>query len=186
MGSEIKTLIIFDTNFLMINGGKGISYSSFEFNSTFDSIKEFIKLNSLSEKVFLAVPKLAIEELKNRKLFFYTKDSQILENKFLNFSKIQGASLIIPKKNPEYERIFEKFFTEYLEKIKIELIDDPPNNCFEAIIFRAIHKKKPFIVTGENSDYGFKDVVIWESILNYDGIKNYDKIILMTGDTGGF
>ncbi len=41
MSSEMKTLIIFDTNFLIIKDGRGVSYSSFEFNSSFDSIKEF-------------------------------------------------------------------------------------------------------------------------------------------------
>jgi len=186
MSSEMKTLIVFDTNILIIKDGRGVSYSSFEFNSTFDSIKKFIEFNNLSEKVVLAIPKLVIEELKQSKLYWYKMESQTLENKFLPFNRVQGASLTIPKRNPEYEKMFENFVNEYFEKLKFEMIDYPYKDCLKDIIFRAIHKKKPFIVTDKHSDYGFKDVVIWESILNYDGIKNYDKIILMTGDKKGF
>ena len=45
-------------------------------------------------------------------------------------------------------------------------------------------KNKPFISTKSHSDYGFKDVIIWESILSFRCIKNFKKIILVCSDNG--
>ncbi|MEK6891885.1 MAG: hypothetical protein AABX25_01745, partial [Nanoarchaeota archaeon] len=99
-----KTLIIFDTNILIINGGKGYSYGTFEFNKDFIDVKNFINTYNLKDKVTLAVPHLCIEELMKRKRFFYDNESKSLKSKFESFSKLDGAVLSIPPLTPDYER----------------------------------------------------------------------------------
>ncbi|NQS89888.1 DUF4935 domain-containing protein [Patescibacteria group bacterium] len=186
MVSEQKTWIVFDTNFLMIQGGKGISYSSFEFSQDFDSIKEFIELHDLSEKIELATPKIVIEELKTARIYYYREDSKSMENKFKSFSDLDSALLSIPRTNPDYKALLERLIDAHLDKVKIRIIDHPPEKCFKSILNRAIDKQRPFIVTDNHSDYGFKDVVLWESILNHNGLGSYGKVILMTGDKKAF
>lgn len=186
MSFEEKTLIVFDTNFLVIFEGRGVKYSSFEFNSSFDEIKDFINLYNLSEKVILAIPKMVIEEMKKRKLFYYKIDCISLESKFIPFANLIRTSLSLPKTDPDYKKFLQDLIDEYLKKIEIKIIEYPRNKCFQDIIRRAIEKKKSFIVTKHSSDSGFKDVVIWESILNYEKIEEYTKVIFLTNDNNAF
>jgi len=181
-----KTLIVFDTNYLMSNSGRGESYNSFEFCFDYFDILNFISRNNLSDKVFLSVPKIVLEELNYRKLYFYGEDRKKIFEKFKNFSKLEQASLNIPHINLYYKNHLNELINEFLEKNNIKIIDYPDNNCFKNVIKRAIEKKKPFIATKNHSDYGFKDVVIWESLLNYSELRDYEKVILMTGDAKAF
>ncbi|MEK6891884.1 MAG: PIN domain-containing protein, partial [Nanoarchaeota archaeon] len=68
----------------------------------------------------------------------------------------------------------------------IIFLDYPSDDCFKRILTRAIEKKKPFIEKNDHSDYGFKDVVIWESILNFNNYKDFEKIIFFTNDKEAF
>lgn len=184
MSFKNKTLIVFDTNFLLINKGKGSDYCSFEFNSEFGDIKEVIELNNFQEKIVLAIPKLVIEEMKVLKLYFYSTESSKINSTYVPFSTLPKSTLNIPKKSPDYEGFLDNLVKEYLQKVSVEIIEYPPNNCFLNIINRAISRKKPFFITGEHKDYGFKDVVIWESVLNYEKIDDFNKVIIMTRDNG--
>jgi|GEM_PF-2694413 len=68
---------------------------------------------------------------------------------------------------------FKKELEAYLEKYNIKILPHPNNNVFPNIIKRALEKKLPFkpVAEGKNkkgSDKGFKDVLLWETLLNYD------------------
>ena len=171
MDSTKKTIIIFDTNSLMINEGKGFTYSSFEFNLVFDDIKKIIKTYNLNEKIALAVPRLCIEELLNKKKYFYDVTSTSLKSRFYPFSKLDGANLALPSLKQDYEKFITETKENYVTGQEILVIDYPPDNCFQNILSRAIEKNEPFIESNKHSDYGFKDVVIWESILNFKTIR---------------
>ena len=58
MGSEKRTLIVFDTNKLrsVIKGGP--SYGSFEFSKEFGQISDFIKEVKLADFVNIAIPRI--------------------------------------------------------------------------------------------------------------------------------
>lgn len=65
---------------------------------------------------------------------------------------------------------------KYLEENHINILPYPPNDIFPKIIRRAVEKRLPFKAVNENkpdkgSDKGFKDVLLWESLLNF----NYEK-----------
>ncbi|MCO5382140.1 MAG: PIN domain-containing protein [Methanosarcina barkeri] len=122
--------------------------------------------------------------MKVRKLYFYSIESSKVNSAYAPFSVLPKTSLEIPRKNPDYEMFLDKLVESYLQKVSVEIIEYPPDNCFRNIIERVINRKKPFLVTGEHKDYGFKDVVIWESILNYKSVDDFSKVIIMTGDDG--
>jgi len=87
---------------------------------------------------------------------------------------------------------FEKELKEYLEKYNIKILPHPNNNVFPDIIKRALEKKLPFksIGDGKNkkaSDKGFKDVLLWETLLNYDYEKfRICKLFLITANEKDF
>jgi hypothetical protein len=81
------------------------------------------------------------------------------------------------------KQLLEKFIL--INNINIiDFSDDKLSEIFKNIIKRAIDKNPPFKQKGNSSDSGFKDVLIWESILNYDAIDNYNKVILVSNDSG--
>ena len=45
------------------------------------------------------------------------------------------------------------------------------------------NKKQPFAHSGKYKDAGFKDNIVWESLMHFDGINDFDKVIFLTKDT---
>ena len=87
---------------------------------------------------------------------------------------------------------FEADLKQYLSENNIEILPHPDNSVFPKIIKRALEKKSPFkLVNGSNpekgSDKGFKDVLLWETLLSFDYEKNrIGKIFLITRNSKDF
>jgi anthranilate synthase component 2 len=67
----------------------------------------------------------------------------------------------------------------------IELKEEKANEVLKSMMERVLKEqkaKRPFAHTGKFKDAGFKDNIIWESILNYEELKNFDKLIFLTKD----
>ena len=45
------------------------------------------------------------------------------------------------------------------------------------------NKKQPFSHSGKYKDAGFKDNIVWESLMHFDGVTDFDKVIFLTKDT---
>ena len=74
---------------------------------------------------------------------------------------------------------FEKDLNEYLIDNHIETLPYPKDNVLSQIINRAIEKRPPFEGKDKRSDKGFKDVISWESILNYDYEKDRIGVVFL-------
>lgn len=198
MVSTIKTLIIFDTNALRNvlkltkRNGKmedTVVYHSFEFGLPFRTVESFINNNGLSDFVELAIPKIAFDELKKQKLRSYFSDFKIFSEIQTLLTKLPYANkdkIVIPDTGFNYQQHIEEKATKYLSTKKIRVIEIPDNehlkDVFQRIINRALNTKPPFQKHGDRSDVGFKDALIWESILSYPHIGDFDKVILFTND----
>lgn len=66
----------------------------------------------------------------------------------------------------------------------IDIKEEKLGHILKEVLRRAIERRSPFIMGKNYKDVGFKDVLIWESILNYGDYDNFDKVILFTGDAG--
>ena len=66
--------------------------------------------------------------------------------------------------------------------VKVEIIDFPDNSKLEQIIDRAIKKIPPFEGKDKQSDKGFKDVIIWETIKEYKHKHVNDIVIFYCND----
>lgn len=190
MSFKWRTLIYFDTNFLRPGNNKNIHYHKFDFYTEFENVKKFVEDNELSDFVRLSIPIIVIEELKKQKIEAYESDIKKLEDikkKLLRFPHLKDEDISIPSNNDfEYEPYISQIIDDYINSLDMVIIDLPlEESVFEKVIKRAVDKKAPFKKVKSASDGGFKDVIVWESLLNYKDIDDYDKIIFATND-GGF
>ncbi len=58
----------------------------------------------------------------------------------------------------------------------------PTTNCIEGLLGRAMDKKPPFCGGKSESDKGFKDALIWESLIEYKRNNLSVNMMLVTGD----
>lgn len=186
MVSELKTLIVLDTNKLRYTQAGGISYSKFEFSKEFQNLKSFIDNNNLSEVIHIAVPRIVLQELMKQKIEQYNDDlnrfSQITQ-RLTGIPNVKLNNICLPSEDFDCQNHLVPLLDAFIIKQGILIIDLPENeqgNILKKTIQRAIERQAPF----KQSDTGFKDVIVWESIINYPELDQYDKVILITGDSG--
>ncbi len=190
MSYKIKTLIVFDTNSLRSTDAGEVAYSFFAFGRPFQVIEEFILEKNLNEDVHIAIPTWAIEELKDQKNRQYLDDvakyNEVTKRLFglPSFQKI-------PLPNPDFDCIsyVQEKANEYLATKEIKLLEikeQLANTILQSMMKRVMkdqNKKQPFAYAGKYKDAGFKDNIVWESLMHFEGITDYDKIIFLTKDT---
>ncbi len=189
MSYKLKTLIVFDTNSLRSTEAGEVAYSFFAFGRPFQVIEEFIIEKSLNEDIHIAIPTWAIEELKDQKHRQYKTD--IVE--FQKLAKRLSGMPHIPEITlPEVEFDCTTFIKEkadeYLATKEIKLLEikeELANTVLQSMMKRVMkdqNKKQPFAHSGKYKDAGFKDNVVWESLMHFDGVADYDKVIFVSKD----
>jgi len=179
-------MIIFDTNKLRINKDEQIYYHTFNFNNEINSLNAKIERLKIEDSVGLYIPEIAIKELKKQVLSVFADDKRKLnESKKKLRPIIEQVDLVrIPDDFNISAKISEEIDKAIIRHKMIVLIspkDDKLVNMYNNITDRAIEKIAPFC---GKSDSGFKDAVIWETILNQD-YSSIDQIFFVTKD-GGF
>src|SRR5690606_5087972 len=109
----------------------------------------------------IVIPEVVIQEIKRQKRSLLSSN----KDKFLTnpFHKLIGVDELITN-SFGIEEYIEKLLIE--ESIPFEVIDLKDNNVLPQIKELAIHKKAPF-ESGENTDKGFKDALIYFSVIEY-------------------
>lgn len=169
-------LVIFETSVIR---NPNHPYKEVKFGSDFLSIKTHAEKNTVNNKVQIAITKFSIDELLKGREEEFTKDIKILD-KFDGFQNINKNYKIV-----DYHEYLKGKLKAFLKNNKILLIPYPPKDRLYHIAKRSLLKQSPFIDHGKHSDYGFKDVMIWESVINFKKINNFKKVIFVCGD-GGF
>ena len=190
MSYKLKTLIVFDTNSLRSTEAGEVAYSFFAFGRPFQVIEEFILEKSLNEDIHIAIPTWAIEELKDQKHRQYKTD--IVEFQKLA-KRLSGMPHIPEIALPEVEFDCTTFIKEkadeYLATKEIKLLEikeELANTVLQSMMKRVMkdqNKKQPFAHSGKYKDAGFKDNIVWESLMHFDGVTDFDKVIFITKDT---
>lgn len=157
--------IILDTNILHIRNFK--DYYNFELSTSYTDLQGKIERRDLANSFKILVPDLVFRELQRQKLQQYENEfSQLnlLKEKFKNFPDV---TIKLPSEL-NYEEFLEQKISEFKMRNSIETIKTiSESSIFNKIVNKAINKKPPFEGNEKQSDKGFKDVLIWESILNY-------------------
>ncbi len=161
-----KTAIVFDTNFIVEHAGK--------VNSVIKTLKE--------KGYQLYIPQVVVDERKahrcNELLNKYNTvreleqllDSYIKVSYKVDVDRLESTHKDIMQKN--YERLFGTNIIKYSKSEEI----------FSIILERAFKKIPPFVT--DKSDKGFKDTLMWLSIIDYFRINGEQNIILLTSDNG--
>lgn len=194
MSYKIKTLIVFDTNSLRSTEAGEVAYSFFAFGRPFQVIEEFIMEKDLSDDINIAIPTWAIEELKDQKQIQYNKD-------IIDFQKLakrlsgmpQIPEITLPQEEFDCIAYIQLKANEYLESKSIKLLEikeEFANTVLQSMMTRVMKEeriKQPFVHAKKGNktykDAGFKDNLIWESLLHFQEIANYDKVIFLTQDS---
>lgn len=157
--------IILDTNILHIRNFN--DYYNFELNTSYTDLQGKIELRDLSSSFKILIPDLVFKELQKQKLKHYEDDSSLLNSLKEKFSNFQDIHFDLPSNN-NYDEFLEQRISEFKTRNSIETIKTTnEEKNFARIIDKAINKNPPFEGNEKQSDKGFKDALIWESILNY-------------------
>jgi PIN domain len=188
---KLKTLIVFDTNSLRKTDSGEVLYSSFSFGKPYEVINEYITANNLHGDVILAVSALVIDEIKLQMERSYAKDLQKLKDtkrRLSGLPHITEELIGIPQEEFNCFEYVEQKSGEYLRANNyVRLLsykEEQSKEILAGLINRVHNSKPPFFKTTQHSDAGFKDSVIWETLLHYDEVENFNKVILFTKDKG--
>lgn len=186
----LKTLIVFDTNALRSTEAGQVAYSFFAFGKPFQLIEDYIHINYLNEYVHLAIPSWAIEELKDQKNRQYLEDLKQYKEVTERLSGLPGFQEI-PLLQEGFDCIahIQEKAEEFLaakQLKKLEIKDEFASSVLKSMMSRVLKEdkfKKPFATSGKYyKDAGFKDNIVWESLMHYEEVDGYDKVIFITKD----
>lgn len=189
MAYKFKTLIVFDTNSLRSTEAGEVAYSFFAFGRPFQVVEEFILEKELNEDIHIAIPTWAIEELKDQKHRQYKTDIvefQKLATRLAGMPHIPEIAL--PEEEFDCTTYIQEKAQEYLATKAIKLLEikeELANTVLQSMMVRVMkdqNKKQPFAHSGKYKDAGFKDNIVWESLMHFDGVTDYDKVIFITKD----
>ena len=125
------------------------------------------------------MPELVLKELFAQKSAFFKKQLADL-NKI--YGKIKyGLNGTLPKDN--FEDVIEEEKKKYLPNFEIITLESS-KELMDELVADAINKTPPFdkSIDGEKTDSGFKDAIIWKTILNSKEIDNYDLFYFFSSD----
>jgi hypothetical protein len=189
MNFNLKTLIVFDTNSIRDTDSGSVVYKNFSFGGTFKNIDEFISKNKLYEFVKLATSQIAIEELKNQKRQSYESDTgklKELSKRLEGLPHIPDGKLSIALDSFDCESHIKTESEKFISGKNILLLDikeEKAPTVLKSMMDRVLRKEKsPFSDSGKFKDAGFKDNIVWESLLHYENLTEYDKVVFITAD----
>ena len=177
-------VIIFDTNIIYEKAENGCDFCEFKFNRLFQNIVDEIEERDLIEHITIAIPDVAWNELYQQRIQSYNRKNQELE-KLLEAFKFPNIQYEISEFDyelylNEQVEVFKKKLDNYsMNVISIEL---PSETRFKSIVKRAFSKIPPFEGIDKKSDKGFKDALIWESILEFKAKCSEYEVILYSRD----
>jgi hypothetical protein len=171
-----KYSIIADTSVLFPQEYKNYNY--LEINKELYDFVSFIRGNSALRHINILIPRIVVRELLKQQIESYNKNIERIRVILSKLSELPGFELQIPEF--DYVELINKRLTNFLTKYKIGIIEVPEGDVTNKLVEKVINKDKPFYKKG--TDSGFKDAVIWESILEYVKHHQDEHIIFWCGD----
>ncbi len=163
---EEKTAFVFDTNFILQN----------------QKLNEVIK--KIDKKYVPYVTQVSIEERKaqqcndKKKAYERIKESLNQINTLVTLKDTKSLENELKKFKDQVQQVYEKFFEGTIIKYDIS------SDNFKSILQRAFDKVPPFNDSDNASDKGFKDTVMWLSIMNFFKYNGENEVVFLTDDKG--
>lgn len=182
---KVAYYLIFDTNALFQAYEKKADFTSFSFNSTYDNVIDMINQLDIYDQVTLVIPSVVWSEME--KQIIEKHDELIVPYKSTITKKLfpeYSISENLINNYPEYIRTKIAVYKTELSKGFNRVIELPlaTINRFESIVNRAFEKQPPFEGKDKKSDKGFKDALLWESLLEFALSNPNSKILYYSKD----
>ena len=163
---EDKPAFVFDTNFIVQE-------------KKLDNV-----LENLEEKFSVYVPQICIDERIAQECRDLRKQFDEVEDIQRRCAKIASVSFEISyeEKAAEVSSGMQKKYEKWFGKHIIPFSKDA--KTFQIVLDRAYQKLPPFLDEKNASDKGFKDAVVWISLLEYFTKNGNCKVIFVTSDSG--
>lgn len=168
--------IVLDTNILFSNG---TDFTKAQFYDKVDEVIGELESNDLYDEIQILIPQIVIDELFVQQMDKYNESINKIRN--LKLPNVTIGYL------DDYEKFLRNLFSEAIKllsngQVRFKIIDYPQDIALPYIISRAIRKGAPFEGKEKASDKGFKDVILWESLLLYKQQHATDTMILFSKD----
>lgn len=178
-----KAFIYFDTNILECrHSGKALYLSQFTINPIYYEIEDLIRTMGLSDKVEICIPEIVWLELQEHLVSHFRSEKLSIESKIDSFRKSFGHLAEI---SCEFKACAnEEEYADYSKHIAQIFLENPRVNAtiipvpkgeeiLRQVIGQAINSVPPFrkVKSGskEYTDAGFKDALIYNTILTHTG-----------------
>ena len=184
--SQVRYYLIIDTNALFVSYDSAGDFIDFSFNSNFNNLVSLIKNLNIESYITILVPDVVYEELKNQKVSAYDKKREQLKKLITDF-KFPDLCCKLELKDIDYNEYITDKITEYQGflasgQVTVDRLPLPTEKRFSYVMERAFAKKPPFSGANKKSDKGFKDTLIWESILEFKENTPQSKLIFYSND----
>ncbi len=185
LNNEITHYLIFDTNALFQAYERKADFTTFNFNATFENVIDMINRLDIYNQVTIAIPSVVWSEMEKQIIekhdeLLSTYKNTITKKLFPEYSIHKNSTINYPEYIKAKIAEYKKEISDGLNKV-IE-IPIASNNRFESIVNRAFSKLPPFEGKGKKSDKGFKDALLWESVLEFALQHHNSKIIYYSKD----
>lgn len=171
--------VFIDSNHLFSNND--LDFSRVWSHERLDQYAEIIESVDLYEQIKIVIPSIVFSELHKQQVEKYKAKSEEIKKLVLPAWKIEDGLSI-----QKYKEWIEKEHRAFVELGVRGMVTcetaEVPLDCFKNVIARAIEKKAPFEGKDKQSDKGFKDVLIWETIIDYKNRHPEERVIWITQD----
>ena len=170
--------IALDTNILYLPDSS--RFDELKMSSSFLEIVKLASDSSLRDQVTVLLPEIAIKELWKQRCDYYVSSRDKLLDEASKFGTLLSISF-----SPEfrcYKDFFQTQIDDYLYSLEhVEQLPICDSKFFKGIVERSLNKEPPFEGIKGKADKGFKDTVIFYSLLSY-AETNPGEYILVTKD----
>lgn len=172
----MKSKIVFDSNFLWKNHSSNIGDV---FNSNLENIIDFVDKHN-KEDIIISIPEVVVEERltqQSEQIFM------LAENTKKAAIELRGVGIKVefPKKMPQVRESLQKKTKKYLNNKSVETIYVPKLDQ-DSLLKRAYERTHPFT----KSDKGFKDTLLWLSVLEDARLNPKTDYLLCTNNKEDF
>lgn len=177
--------VVFDTNVLYHAYDKRADFSSFSFNSTFDNVVSFINQLDIYERVTIIIPIVVWKEMECQIIEAHQQKLKEFREKV---AKQHFPEITVDDKG---DINYSDYIHSVIENYRTCLSSDINKTAelqiasearYPSIVERAFSKRPPFEGKDKKSDKGFKDALLWESILEFVSQHDAAKIIFYSKD----
>lgn len=171
--------IVLDSNILHMDYKNRFFMKKLSFSEDVNNLMKMRRQGYFGDSVEILVPEVVVHEIARQRLEAYESlvvDVEKIRRSIAGYGVIDlGTSL------DDYRKDVDKQFAEWMEENDIKVIPVCDESYFAQIVSDALEKKPPFEGREKQSDKGFKDVLIFYSMISF-ARKNIGKYYLWSKD----